>query len=182
VKILRLKMDEHAVAVQATQVGDHRTVRLTIPLPEEFAKATRSCIVMLSLDGGPPMLSQLITPGKTGDAYIKGKNVFFVLHQPHTLGRALTVQLECYSDPAGSLYICRSPVSERIIFQPSLAGNLDSTPDARSPPGVLSELAAMLPQLRELIGGDPVPRECRFSITETNLIKLLNELKEKYHD
>jgi len=146
-------MNPDGPPVEATLSGDHRMARMIIPLPAKVRGQVRSCVVMLSLDGAPPVLSALITEGTVGDAYIKDGSVYFVLRQPMTFTGALRVQLECYSDPEGDCFIARSRISERIRLERSLAWSLDDLPEAQASPGLLSDIASRWPDIVALLEG-----------------------------
>jgi len=141
-----------AADVKATQSGDHRMVQLVMPLPRNVVKNAKSCVVLLSLDGAAPVLSPIVTTGTHGDHFMHNGLVYFKLQQTHTFCRVLQVQLECYSDPCGEIFICRSPTSERIMFGQSLAHGLDGLHEVQQKPNAASELFGMLPALRILVG------------------------------
>jgi hypothetical protein len=144
-------MNQNLPDKRAGPRGEDRMTRLAIPLPASTASKIRSCVVLLSLDNATEKTSQLLQIGNSGDAYIKAKRAYFVLRQEMTYCRALQVQLECYSDPAGDHFISRTDLSERIIFSPALADGLDDLPETQSTPGAISELISMIPELRKLI-------------------------------
>ena len=156
---IRLKMNEHGEHARATQTGDHRMVQLVIPLPRAVAVEVKSCVALLSLDGGEPIVTQLITEGDSGDAYIKEKKAYLVLHQPWSYCSWMRLQLECYSGAMGNTdsFIARSAISEVITFKDSLAHGLEDLPEALAAPGAVSELISLLPALRELLAGGGLP-------------------------
>jgi hypothetical protein len=151
-----LKMNPDAqIKDHVQQSGDHRVVQLVMPLPKAPSDIL-SCVLIKRLDGELEV-SQLITVGAAGDAYISEGMVYYTLYQPASFGEELRVQLECYSGPAGAEFVARSKVSERITFRWSLAGSLAGLPEVSSNPSAISELIGMLGWLRELqaaSGGD----------------------------
>jgi len=128
----------------AGQAGDHRLSRLVIPLPRETAKKIQSCVALFVLDDEHSLISPLITAGEDGDCFIKDGKAYFVLWRGLTQARSLRVQLECYSDDAGNVFIDRTPVSERVLFGKSLSTCLRDFPEVSDRPGVLFRLIAWM--------------------------------------
>jgi len=152
---LEMQPEDYGNDIHAGPRGEDRMTRLVIPLPAGTASKIRSCVMVLSLDGAETRLSPVILPGTGGDAYIKGKLVYFVLRQEMTYCRALRVQLECYSDTQGKpeSFICRTVMSERILFQPSIVDGLEGLPEARAEPSAISWLIGRQPEIEALLAG-----------------------------
>ena len=120
-KSITLKMrDSPRLQHYAGQRGDHRMVKLVIPLPKERLREIQSCVALFSCDDGL-VLSPLLLPGDGGDCYIADGKAHIVLWQRLTQCWVLRVQLECYGDAQGTMFIDRTAISEPVVFAKSLA-------------------------------------------------------------
>ena len=120
-KSLTLKMrDSPNYFRHGGQRGDHRMMKLIIPLPKERLSEIVSCVALFSCDD-ELVLSPLLLPGDAGDCYIQNGKVHIVLWQRLTQCWVLRVQVECYGDAGGTLFIDRSAISEPVVFAKSLA-------------------------------------------------------------
>jgi len=158
-KSIALKMRDSPNYFQhGGQRGDHRMVKLVIPLPKERLPEIVSCVALFSCDD-ELVLSPLILPGDSGDCYIADGKAHIVLWQRLTQCWVLRVQLECYGDAEGTLFIDRTAISEPVVFAKSLAEGVrtDYLPE---PQAITNLLAAMhshgnmtiLEELGELAG------------------------------
>ena len=137
-KTLNLKMrDSPNYFRHGGQRGDHRMVELVIPLPKERLPEIVSCVALFSCDDDL-VLSPLLLPGDAGDCYIQGGKVHIVLWQRLTQCWVLRVQVECYGDAGGTLFIDRSAISEPVVFAKSLADGVRT--DYLPEPKALTEL------------------------------------------
>ncbi|MCL2194393.1 MAG: hypothetical protein FWB76_00360 [Oscillospiraceae bacterium] len=118
--------------------GDHRMARLVIPLPKERLREIKSCVALFSCDG-EVIMSPLILPGDSGDAFIHAGQVHIVLWQRLTQCRLLRVQLECFGDFEGKQFICRTAISEPVAFEQSLADTSD-LPACSTHPNAMDQL------------------------------------------
>jgi len=125
------------------QRGDHRMAKLVIPLPKQCLADIKSCIALFSCDN-ELVLSPLILPAPqaghddSGDCYIKDSKVHIVLWQRLTQCWVLRVQLECYGDAEGILFIDRTVISEPVVFAKSLADGIRT--DYLPEPKILTDL------------------------------------------
>ena len=145
-KIITLKMPSngHGLDQHAGERGEHRTYQVVIPLPRAKIKQIRSCIAIFQMDDKLPVASPLILPGTDGDLRMEKNAVRIVLWQQVTNCRTLRIQLVCYGDDKGQTFIDNTPVSERIMFQRSLADGLDDLPEVSDNPGILAQLIAQM--------------------------------------
>jgi hypothetical protein len=139
-KSIELKMrDSPNRERYAGQRGDHRMVRLVIPLPRERLHEIQSCVALFSCDN-ELALSPIILPGTEGDCYIKNGKAHIVLWQRLTQCWVLRVQLECYGDTDGTQFIDRTEISEKVVFGKSLADSLDHVPESDTQPNAITQL------------------------------------------
>jgi len=160
-KTINLKMrDSPNTFRQGGQRGDHRMVKLAIPLPKERLPEIVSCVALFSCDD-ELVLSPLILPGDEGDCYIADGKVHIALWQRLTQCWVLRVQLECYGDFQGKRsellhelrscsftheasaslrFIDRTEISEKIVFSSSLADSADALPELDTQPNVIKDL------------------------------------------
>ena len=145
-KALTLKMppNGHGQDQHAGQRGDHRMHKLIVPLPRSTLKKIQSCIVLFLLDDKTPIRSDLITWKTEGDITMSGNHLHVVLWQKVTLCRALRIQVACYGDEDGQIFINNTPISERILFRRSLHGSLNDMPEVSDSPGILTQLLAWM--------------------------------------
>ena len=137
-KSISLKMrDSPRLQHYAGQRGDHRMVKLVIPLPKERLPEIVSCVALFQCDN-ELVLSPLLLPGDGGDCYIADGKVHIVLWQRLTQCWVLRVQLECYGDAEGILFIDRTVISEPVVFAKSLADGIRT--DYLPEPKVLTDL------------------------------------------
>ena len=137
-KAINLKMRDSPNYFQhGGQRGDHRMVKLVIPLPKERLPEIVSCVALFSCDD-ELVLSPLILPGDSGDCYIADGKAHIVLWQRLTQCWVLRVQLEAYGDAAGTLFIDRTAISEPVVFAKSLADGVRT--DYLPEPKTLTEL------------------------------------------
>ena len=183
-KTLTLKMRDSPNYFQhGGQRGDHRMVILVIPLPKERLPEIVSCVALFSCDD-ELVLSPLLLPGDSGDCYIQGGKVHIVLWQRLTQCWVLRVQVECYGDAGGTLFIDRSAISEPVVFAKSLADGVrtDYLPE---PSAITDLLEAMhrhgnltiLEELGDLAGdltynGEPLVPE---PLTNLEINALINQ-------
>jgi len=121
VKTINLKMRDSPNYFQhGGQRGDHRMVKLVIPLPKERLPEIASCMALFSCDD-ELVLSPIILPGDSGDCYIADGKAHIALWQRLTQCWVLRVQVECYGDAEGTLFIDRTAISEPVVFAKSLA-------------------------------------------------------------
>ena len=127
------------------QRGEHRMVRLVIPLPRERLREIQSCVALFSCDN-ELALSPLLLPGDGGDCYIQNGKAHIVLWQRLTQCWVLRVQLECFGDFEGKDFISRTEISEKIVFGKSLADSLDHIPEVDAQPNAITQLLAAMHQ------------------------------------
>jgi hypothetical protein len=96
-----------------------------------------SCVALFSCDD-ELVLSPIILPGDSGDCYIKDGKAHIVLWQRLTQCWVLRVQLECYGDAGGTLFIDRTAISEPVVFAKSLADGVRT--DYLPEPAAITEL------------------------------------------
>jgi len=144
VKTLNLKMRDSPNYFQhGGQRGDHRMVKLVIPLPKERLHEIVSCVALFSCDD-ELVLSPIILaapPGGTGDpgdCYIRDGKAHIVLWQRLTQCWVLRVQIEAYGDAEGTLFIDRTAISEPVVFAKSLADGVRT--DYLPEPAAITEL------------------------------------------
>ena len=165
-KTLNLKMrDSPNYFRHGGQRGDHRMVKLVIPLPKERLAEINSCVALFSCDD-ELVLSPIILPapqvghGDCGDCYIKDGKVHIALWQRLTQCWVLRVQLDCYGDAEGALFVDRTAISEPVVFAKSLTDsiNMEYLPE----PNAISKLLdamhlhgnmTVLEELGDLAGG-----------------------------
>jgi len=140
VKSISLKMRDSPNYFQhGGQRGDHRMVRLVIPLPKERLPEIQSCMALFSCDN-ELALSPLILPGDSGDCYIQNGKAHIVLWQRLTQCWVLRVQLECFGDFEGKQFIDRTEISEKVVFGASLADSADALPELDTQPNAIAQL------------------------------------------
>ena len=139
-KSIALKMrDSPRLQHYAGQRGDHRMVKLVIPLPKERLPEIASCLALFSCDN-ELALSPLILPGDSGDCYIQNGKAHIVLWQRLTQCWVLRVQLECFGDFEGQQFIDRTEISEKVVFGASLADSADALPELDTQPNAIAQL------------------------------------------
>ena len=161
-KSIALKMrDSPRLQHYAGQRGDHRMVKLVIPLPKERLPEIASCVALFSCDN-ELALSPLILPGDGGDCFIQNGKAHIVLWQRLTQCWVLRVQLECYGDAeeasavnccvnsrshsftheaaASRRFIDRTEISEKVVFGASLADSADAVPELDTQPNAIAQL------------------------------------------
>jgi len=144
VKTLTLKMrDSPRLQHYAGQRGDHRMVKLVIPLPKERLPEIVSCVALFSCDN-ELVLSPLLLPGDEGDCYIRDGKAHIVIWQRLTQCWVLRVQLECFGDFEGTLFIDRTEISEKIVFGKSLADSADALAELDTRPNAIAQLLAAM--------------------------------------
>jgi hypothetical protein len=167
----------------AGQRGEHRMVKLIIPLPKERLPEINSCVALFSCDDAL-VLSPLILPDESGDCYIQNGKAYITLWQRLTQCWVLRVQLECYGDMAGVEFIDRTEISEKIVFGKSLSDSLDHIPEAEQQPNAITQLLAamhrhgnmtILEELGDLAGGltyhgEPVASDAMTNLEINDLI------------
>jgi len=158
-KTLNLKMRDSPNYFQhGGQRGDHRMVKLVLPLPKERLAEIVSCVALFSCDD-ELVLSPIILAGDSGDCYIQDGKVHVVLWQRLTQCWVLRVQLECYGDDGGTpsellhelrscsftheeaasrFFIDRTAISEPVVFAKSLADGVRT--DYLPEPSAITEL------------------------------------------
>jgi len=137
-KTINLKMRDSPNFFQhGGQRGDHRLVKLVIPLPRARLREINSCVALFSCDD-ELVLSPLLLPGSSGDCYIKDGKAHIVLWQRLTQCWVLRVQLECYGNADGTMFIDRTAISEPVVFAKSLADGIRT--DYLPEPTALTEL------------------------------------------
>ena len=143
-KTLTLKMrDSPRLQHYAGQRGDHRMVKLVIPLPKERLPEIVSCVALFSCDN-ELVLSPLLLPGDEGDCYIRDGKAHIVIWQRLTQCWVLRVQLECFGDFEGTLFIDRTEISEKIVFGKSLADSADALAELDTRPNAIAQLLAAM--------------------------------------
>jgi len=143
-KTLILKMrDSPRLQHYAGQRGDHRMVKLVIPLPKERLPEIVSCVALFSCDD-ELVLSPLLLPGDSGDCYIRDGKAHIVLWQRLTQCWVLRVQLECFGDFEGKQFIDRTEISEKIVFGKSLADSADALAELDTRPNAIAQLLAAM--------------------------------------
>ena len=167
------------------QRGEHRMLRLVIPLPKERLREIQSCVALFSVDN-ELALSPLILPGDGGDYFIRDGKAHIVLWQRLTQCWVLRVQLEAYGDTEGREFISRTEISEKIVFGKSLADSLDQLPEIESQPNAITQLLAamhrhgnksVLEELGDLAGdltynGEPIVTD---ALTNCEINDLINQ-------
>jgi hypothetical protein len=137
-KSINLKMrDSPRLQHYAGQRGDHRMVKLVIPLPKERLAEINSCVALFSCDN-ELVLSPIVLPGDSGDCYIADGKAHIVLWQRLTQCWVLRVQVEAYGDAEGTLFIDRTAISEPVVFAKSLADGVRT--DYLPEPAAITEL------------------------------------------
>ena len=137
-KKINLKMRDSPNYFQhGGQRGDHRMVELVIPLPKERLPEIVSCVALFSCDD-ELVLSPLILPEDGGDCYIQDGKAHIVLWQRLTQCWVLRVQLECFGDAEGTLFIDRTAISEPVVFGKSLSDGFCT--DYLPEPNAIAEL------------------------------------------
>ena len=137
-KSINLKMRDSPNFFQhGGQRGDHRMVKLVIPLPKERLPEIVSCVALFSCDD-ELVLSPIILPGDSGDCYIRDGKAHIVLWQRLTQCWVLRVQVEAYGDTEGTLFIDRTAISEPVVFAKSLADGVRT--DYLPEPAAITEL------------------------------------------
>ena len=185
-KTLTLKMrDSPRLQHYAGQRGDHRMVKLVIPLPKERLSEIVSCVALFSCDN-ELVLSPLLLPEDSGDCYIQNGKAHIVLWQRLTQCWVLRVQLECYGDTEGKQFIDRTEISEKIVFGKSLADSADALAELDTRPNAIAQLLAamhrhgnltILEELGDLAGdltynGEPLVPE---PLTNLEINALINQ-------
>ncbi len=133
-KTINLKMRDSPNYFQhGGQRGDHRMVQLVVPLPKERLPEIVFCVALFSCDD-ELVLSPIILPGDSGDCFIRDGKAHIVLWQRLTQCWVLRVQLECYGDAEGTLFIDRTAISEPVVFSKSLTDGicLDYLPEPKT--------------------------------------------------
>ena len=139
-KTLNLKMRDSPNYFQhGGQRGDHRMVKLVVPLPKERLADIKSCIALFSCDD-QLALSPIILPGDAGDCYIHNGKAHIVLWQRLTQCWVLRVQLEAYGDTEGKQFIDRTEISEKVVFGASLADSADALAELDTQPNAIAQL------------------------------------------
>jgi len=159
VKTINLKMrDSPNYFRHGGQRGDHRMVKLVIPLPKQRLADIRSCVALFSCDDDL-VLSPLILPGDSGDCYIADGKAHIVLWQRLTQCWVLRVQVECFGDVEGKQFISRTAISEPVVFSKSLTDsfNTDYLPEPSAITGLLEAMhrhgnMSILEELGDLAG------------------------------
>jgi len=137
-KSLTLKMrDSPNYFRNGGQRGDHRMMKLIIPLPKERLHEVVSCVALFSCDN-ELVLSPLILPGDSGDCYIQGSKIHIVLWQRLTQCWVLRVQVECFGDIGGKNFITRTAISEPVVFGKSLTDSINT--DYLPEPSAITDL------------------------------------------
>jgi len=125
-KSIALKMrDSPRLQHYAGQRGDHRMVKLVVPLPKERLREIQSCVALFSCDN-QLALSPIILPGDAGDCYIRDGKAHIVLWQRLTQCWVLRVQLECFGNTDGTQFIARTAISEPVVFSKSLTDSIST--------------------------------------------------------
>jgi hypothetical protein len=183
-KSITLKMrDSPGYFQHGGQRGDHRMCELVIPLPREKIAEIQSCVALFSCDD-ELVLSPIILPGESGDCYISDGKAHIVLWQRLTQCWVLRVQLECYGDAEGTLFIDRTAISEPVVFAKSLADGVRT--DYLPEPSALKELLesmhrhgnmTVLEELGDLAGDLTYRGESLYyePITNMELNELINQ-------
>jgi hypothetical protein len=183
-KTLTLKMrDSPNYFRDGGQRGDHRMVKLVIPLPKERLPEIVSCVALFSCDD-ELVLSPIILPGDDGDCYIKDGKAHIVLWQRLTQCWVLRVQLECYGDTEGAQFINRTAISEPVVFSKSLTDSINT--DYLPAPSAITELLeamhrhgnmTILEELGDLAGGLTYHGEALVpdALTNTEINELINQ-------
>ena len=183
-KTINLKMrDSPTYHHFGGQRGDHRMVRLVIPLPRQRLRDIKSCVALFSADN-ELVLSQLILPGDSGDCYIQDGKVHIVLWQRLTQCWVLRVQLETFGDVEGKQFLARTAISEPVVFSKSLTDTIhaENLPE----PKVITDLLeamhrhgnkSVLEELGDLAGaltyhGETVATD---ALTNTEINELINQ-------
>jgi len=151
------------------QRGEHRMVRLIIPLPRERVQEIQSCIALFDCDG-ELVLSPLLLSGSDGDFFIRDGRAHIVLWQRLTQCWVLRVQLECFGDTEGKQFISRTAISEPITFGQSLADSTDLLPECDTQPNALTQLLAAMHRHINL----PVLDEIGPPLTNTEINDIIN--------
>ena len=139
-KFINLKMrDSPRLQHYAGQRGDHRMVKLVVPLPKERLREIQSCVALFSCDD-QLVLSPIILSGDSGDCYIRDGKAHIVLWQRLTQCWVLRVQLECFGDFDGKQFIDRTEISEKIVFGASLADSADALAELDTQPNAIAQL------------------------------------------
>ena len=183
-KTINLKMRDSPNYFQhGGQRGDHRMVKITIPLPKERLPEINSCVALFSCDD-ELVLSPIILPGDSGDCYISDGKVHIVLWQRLTQCWVLRVQLEAYGDAEGTLFIDRTAISEPVVFAKSLADGVrtDYLPEPKALTDLLESMhlhgnMTVLEELGDLAGDLTYRGESLYyePITNTELNDLINQ-------
>jgi len=183
-KSIALKMRDSPNYFQhGGQRGDHRMVKLVIPLPKERLHEIVSCVALFSCDD-ELVLSPIILAGDSGDCYMQDGKVHIVLWQRLTQCWVLRVQLECYGDAGGTLFIDRTAISEPVVFAKSLADGVRT--DYLPEPAAITELLdamhrhgnmTILEELGDLAGDLTYNGERLMSdaLTNTEINDLINQ-------
>jgi len=139
-KSLTLKMRDSPNYFQhGGQRGDHRMVKLVIPLPKARLPEIVSCVALFSCDD-QLVLSPIILSGDSGDCYIRDGKAHIVLWQRLTQCWVLRVQLECFGDFEGKRFIDRTEISEKVVFGASLADSADALAELDTQPNAIAQL------------------------------------------
>ena len=183
-KIINLRMrDSPGQHRLGGQRGDHRMVKLVIPLPKQRLADIRSCVALFSCDD-ELVLSPLILPGDSGDCYIHDGKVHVVLWQRLTQCWVLRVQVECFGDVEGKQFISRTAISEPVVFSKSLTDTIHAEylPESSAITELLESMhrhgnKSVLEELGDLAGaltyrGESLNYE---PITNTELNDLINQ-------